>query len=84
MSILIDDPTGVAAGGTMLLVLAGGLMWRLGIEFDRGWRRSEAAPPEPWERELFERMRREAAAAGERRDPGAPVQVAQGRALALA
>lgn len=60
MSMLIDNPVGAAARAvTLFFSMTGLLLWRLGVEFDRGWRRAEAAPPEPWEDAFFERSYRE-------------------------
>ena len=85
MSFLIDDPAGAAAGGSTLLLVAGALLWRLGGEFERGWRRAEAAAPQPWEQELFERMYRENRSSRERPEHSvATARDAQVRAPALA
>lgn len=56
MNILIDDPAAAASGGATLLLVAGLVLWRFGIECERAWLRAEAAPPEPFEDALFERM----------------------------
>jgi len=85
MSILIDDPAAAATGGATLALLAGLVLWRLGIQCERGWLRADAAPPEPFEEALFERMARE-----EARKPGEPppaepsAQDEHARELALA
>ena len=46
-----------AGAGAGFLALAGTLTWRVGIEFERAWLRALAAPPEQWEKDLFERAR---------------------------
>lgn len=54
MSILIEDPAGVVAGGATALVMLGALVWRFAVECERAWLRAEAAGPEQWELEKFD------------------------------
>jgi len=85
MSLLIDHHAVSAAAGGASLVLTLGLgAWRFGLECERGWLRSEALDPAPFEEALFARMRAELGLDTERAAVEPARTIGQTEQLALA
>jgi hypothetical protein len=74
MSILIENPAGVAAGGAAVLAMLSAFVWRFGIECERAWLRAEAAGPEHWELEMLAHREQQPAHVPENPRPASAAQ----------